>query len=98
MSTALLISVLADVPNPAPVDPTKGAQAITNLFAYAKWGVLAGLGLAALTGVGFMGWGKLSDRPDAAHKGKVTVLWCIAGALGAAVIIPMINSVFATAS
>jgi hypothetical protein len=97
MFSSLVSGVLTAIPNPAPVDPTGGAAAVTLLFAYVKWGVLGGLGLAGLIGIGFMGWGKLSDRPDAAHKGKVTVLTCLAAALGAALIIPMINTVFAAA-
>ena len=95
---SFISGVLAEVPNPAPLDPTDGAKAVTQLFAYLKWGVLAGIGAAALVGVGFLGWGKLSDRPDSAHKGKVTVLWCLAAALAAGLIIPLINSVYASAS
>ena len=68
------LSFLADVPNPQPVDPTGGSKGIELLLSYVKWGVLIVCGLVALASGGYMAWGSMSDRPEAAHKGKRVTL------------------------
>jgi len=94
----LLHVFLAEIPNPAPADPTGGAKGISLVFAYLKWGVLIVCGAVALASAGYMAAGKLSDRPDSVHKGKVAFLTSIAATIAAAIAIPVLNTVFAAAS
>jgi hypothetical protein len=93
-----LLGMLADVPNPAPQDPTGGSNGINLLVAYAKWGALLACGLAALVSGGMMAIGKLSNRPDTAEKGKSALVWSLGGVIVVAIAIPLVNSVFAAAS
>lgn len=89
--------VLADVPNPAPADPTGGAKGIPLLLSYVKWGALIACGIAALASGGLMAAGKLSNRPDTAEKGKSAFVWSMGGAIVVAIAIPLINTVFGAA-
>lgn len=93
-----VLGMLADVPNPAPQDPTGGSNGINLLVAYAKWGALLACGLAALVSGGMMAIGKLSNRPDTAEKGKSALVWSLGGVIVIAIAIPLVNSVFAAAS
>lgn len=90
--------ILADVPNPAPVDPTGGAKGIGLLVSYVKWGVLIVCGLAALGSAGLMAAGHLSNRPETAERGKRAFLWAGGATIAAAIAIPMVNTVFGAAS
>jgi hypothetical protein len=89
---------MADVPNPAPVDPTGGAKGVGLLVSYVKWGVLIACGLAALASGGLMAIGSLSNRPDSVDKGKRALLWSLGAVIVTAVAIPMVNGVFGAAS
>ena len=91
-------AIAAEIPNPAPADPTGGAKGITLLFSYIKWGVLIVCGAVALASAGYMAAGKLSDRPDNVHKGKTAFLWSFGATVAAAIAIPALNTVFAAAS
>ncbi|GAA2522499.1 hypothetical protein [Pilimelia columellifera] len=92
-----LAQVLADVPNPGPVDPTQGAKGVGLLVSYVKWGVLIACGLSALASGGMMAVGSLSNRPDAVDKGKRALLWSLGGVIVVSVAIPMVNTVFGAA-
>ena len=92
------LSFIADVPNPQPVDPTGGSKGIELLLSYVKWGVLIVCGLVALASGGYMAWGSMSDRPEAAHKGKRAFLVSMVGVIAAAIAIPMVNTVFNAAN
>ncbi|GAB1690743.1 hypothetical protein [Krasilnikovia sp. M28-CT-15] len=87
------VVVAAPIPNPAAVDPTGGSSAIQLLISYVKWGVLIVCGVVAVASGAYMAWGSMSDRPDAAHKGKRAFLFSALGVLASAVAIPMINAV-----
>ncbi|HLL66748.1 MAG TPA: hypothetical protein VK453_13570 [Micromonosporaceae bacterium] len=89
---------LADVPNPAPADPTGGAKGVGLLVSYVKWGVLLVCALAALGSAGFMAAGHLSNRPETAERGKRAFLWAVGSVIAAALAIPLVNSVFGAAS
>ena len=89
---------LADVPNPAPADPTNGSKGINLLFSYVKWGALIACGITALSSGGLMAVGSLSNRPDHVDKGKRAFLWALGGVIASAVAIPMVNTVFGAAS
>ncbi|GAB7048455.1 hypothetical protein [Catenuloplanes indicus] len=90
----LVALVPLDVPNPAPIDPTGGAQGVELLFAYLKWGVLGICGAIALASAGYMAWGALSHRPEENQKGKRAFLISGAATVAAAIAIPMVNNVF----
>ncbi|GGJ75204.1 hypothetical protein GCM10010123_01480 [Pilimelia anulata] len=90
--------LLADVPNPGPVDPTAGSKGVGLLISYVKWGVLIACGVAALASGGLMAVGSLSNRPDSVDKGKRALMWSLGGVIVAAIAIPMINSAFSAAA
>jgi hypothetical protein len=90
--------ILADVPNPAPVDPTGGAKGVGLLLAYAKWGVLLVCAAVALGSAAWMAAGHLSNRPETAQRGKVAFIWAVIATVAAALAIPLVNSVFGAAS
>jgi hypothetical protein len=92
------MTFLADVPNPAPQDPTGGSNGITLLLSYVKWGALIACAIAALASGGMMAIGKLSNRPDTAEKGKSAFVWSLGGVIATAIAIPLVNSVFGAAS
>jgi hypothetical protein len=94
----LALDVLADVPNPAPVDPTGGSNGVNLLISYTKWGALIALAIVAVASGAMMAVGKLSNRPDTAEKGKTAFVWSVGGAVVVAIAIPLINSVFGAAS
>lgn len=90
--------LFADVPNPAPADPTGGAKGVSLLVSYVKWGVLIVCALAALGSAGLMAAGNLSNRPETAERGKRAFLWAGGATIAAAIAIPMVNTVFGAAS
>jgi hypothetical protein len=92
------LTVLAEVPNPAPVDPTSGSKGVELLLSYVKWGVLIACGVAALASGGYMAVGSLSHRPENVEKGKRAFLWSLGGVIASAIAIPMVNSVFSAAN
>lgn len=94
----VLTVISLDIPNPAPVDPTGGAKGVELLLSYVKWGALIVCGLVALASGGYMAFGSMSDRPEAAHKGKRAFVVAMVGVIASAIAIPMINTVFGAAS
>jgi hypothetical protein len=93
-----VLSVVSDVPNPAPADPTGGSNGISLLLSYVKFGGLIACGIAALASGGLMAVGKLSNRPGTAEMGKSAFIWSMAGVIATAMAIPLINTVFGAAS
>lgn len=93
----LLLMVPLDIPNPAPVDPTGGAKGVELLLSYVKWGALIVCGVVALASGGYMAFGSMSDRPEAAHRGKRAFIVSMVGVIASAIAIPMINTVFTAA-
>ncbi|MEV4211182.1 hypothetical protein [Micromonospora sp. NPDC049662] len=93
-----VLSVLADVPNPAPADPTGGSNGISLLLSYVKWGALIGCAIAALASGGLMAVGKLSNRPGTAEMGKSAFIWSLGGVIVTAMAIPLVNTVFGAAN
>lgn len=99
ISHTLLSAALeaANIPNPAPLDPTAGSNGVTLLMSYLKWAVLIACGVTCLASGGLMATGSLSNRPDHVDKGKRAFLWGLGGVLAAVVAIPMVNTVFGAA-
>jgi hypothetical protein len=57
------------VDNPAPSNPVSG-NGIDLLISYAKYGALAACGLTGVISGGLIAFGQMSNRPEAADKGK----------------------------
>ena len=93
------LSVLAAGPinNPNPSSPVSTAG-VNLLLGYAKWGSLIACAASALASGGLMAFGHLSNRPDAADKGKRALLWSLGGAAVVALAIPTLNTVFGSVS
>jgi hypothetical protein len=70
---------------------------INLLLGYAKWGSLMACAAAALVSGGMIAFGQLSNRPDAADKGKRALLWALGGAAVVALAIPTLNTIFGAA-
>jgi hypothetical protein len=93
-------SVLAGGPvigNPGPTSPVS-AKGVNLLLGYAEWGSLISCAASALVSGGLMAVGHLSNRPDAADKGKRALLWSLGGAAVVALAIPTLNTVFSAVS
>lgn len=90
--------ILAEVPNPAPVDPTGGAKGVSLLISYTKWGVVIVCAVITLASFGYMAAGNLQNRPEAAERGKRAFIWSLIATVGAALAIPLVNNVFGAAS
>jgi hypothetical protein len=89
-----LSQLAASVPNPAPASPDAGAGAITTLIAWVKWLALAACAMSAVVAGGMMAAGSTSRRSGLAERGKVALLWSVAGAVVVAIGIPLINQAF----
>jgi hypothetical protein len=91
----------AQPPSPARPPPTPPTPALlTSEFRLEgpQWGSLIACAAAALASGGLMAFGHLSNRPDAADKGKRALLWSLAGAAVVALAIPTLNTVFGAVS
>jgi hypothetical protein len=84
------------VDNPAPVNPVSG-NGISLLISYAKYGALVACGLTAAISGGMIAFGQMSNRPDAADKGKRALIWSLVGAAVVALAIPTLNTIFGSA-
>lgn len=91
-------ALAADIPNPAPQDPTGGSNGINLLLAYVKWGALIVCGVCAVASGGYLAIGTLSDRPGSSEKGKLALVVSLLGVVASALAIPMINTVFNAAN
>ena len=91
--------VLAATPvtNPDPTSPVS-SSGVKLLLGYAKWGSLIACAVSALASGGLMAFGHLSNRPDAADRGKRALLWSLGGAAVVALAIPTLNTVFGAVS
>ena len=93
----LLVLAAGPVDNPGPSSPVSSAG-VNLLLGYAKWGSLIACAASALVSGGLMAFGHLSNRPDAADKGKRALLWSLGGAAVVALAIPTLNTVFGSVS
>jgi hypothetical protein len=84
----------ADVPNPAPLSPGPGGGAIMTLLAWVKWLALVACGASAIVAGGMMAAGSTTRRPELAERGKIGLLWSVAGAVVVAIGIPLVNQAF----
>lgn len=90
---------LADVVNnPAPIDPTGGANGINDLISYAKWGAIIACALVGVVSGGMIAIGGTSNRPDVQDRGKKGLLGAVFGVIVVAIAIPLVNTVFGAAS
>jgi hypothetical protein len=85
------------VTNPNPKSPVS-SSGVNLLLGYAKWGSLIACATSALVSGGLMAFGHLSNRPDAADRGKRALLWSLGGAAVVALAIPTLNTVFGAVS
>jgi hypothetical protein len=83
--------------NPGPTSPVS-TRGVNLLLGYAEWGSLIACAASALVSGGLMAVGHLSNRPDAADKGKRALLWSLGGAAVVALAIPTLNTVFGAVS
>jgi hypothetical protein len=81
------------IPNPAPKDPTDGSEAVSLFFAILKWGVAICAAVGALGSLALIGVGKLADNPSTMSKGKAGLPWAVVAVIGAAIVIPLLNTV-----
>jgi len=84
------------VDDPAPASPVAG-NGISLLLSYAKYGALVACGLTGVISGGMIAFGQLSNRPEAADKGKRALIWALAGAAVVALAIPTLNTIFGAA-
>jgi hypothetical protein len=90
----VLSQLAASVPNPAPASPGVGGGAVTTLISWVKWLALAACATSAVVAGGMMAAGSTTRRSGMAERGKVALLWSVAGAVVVAIGIPLINQVF----
>jgi len=72
-----------------------GAAAIDQIISWTMYGALIALTLGLITGFAMVGLGNISERPHVATRGKTAVVWCLVGAIGVGVAIPLVNAFFA---
>ncbi|WP_298795798.1 hypothetical protein [uncultured Pseudonocardia sp.] len=72
--------VLAALPNPNPIPPP-GAQQITNVLGYVKWGAGIALLLGFFGGVAVFTGGRLVDHHRIGRVGTMMMMSSIAGAI-----------------
>jgi hypothetical protein len=89
-----LSQLAASAPNPAPAIPSVGGGAVTTLLAWVKWLALAACAASAVVAGGMMAAGSTTRRSGLAERGKLALLWSVAGAVVVAIGIPLINQVF----
>jgi hypothetical protein len=87
-------ALAASVPNPAPLSPGAGGNAIRTLLAWVKWLALAACGASAIVAGGMMAAGSTTRRSELAERGKTALLWSIAGAIVVGIGIPLVNQAF----
>jgi hypothetical protein len=90
--------ILADVPNPPPADPTGGAPGLGQIIAYIKYGSLTLCGAGAVASFGALAIGHFTSRPEAKQFGKYGLATALLAAIGIAIAIPAVNTVFGAAS
>jgi hypothetical protein len=91
--TSVLVAAGPVIGNPTPTSPVTG-NGINLLLGYAEWGSLIACAASALVSGGMMAVGHLSNRPDAADKGKRALLWSLGGVAVVALAVPTLNTVF----
>ncbi|MGH3812878.1 MAG: DUF6112 family protein [Pseudonocardiaceae bacterium] len=74
-----------------------GARAINTIIEWTMYGALVACVLALIAAGGMVAIGNTSARPHVAERGKVTLLWSLAGAVIVGVAIPLVNRAFGLA-
>lgn len=59
------------------------------------YGALISLVLGLVIGFAMVGIGNISERPHVATRGKTAIIWCLVGAVGVGVAVPLVNKFFA---
>jgi hypothetical protein len=72
-----------------------GSAAIDQIISWTMYGALIALTLGLITGFAMVGIGNISERPHVATRGKTAIVWCLVGAVGVGVAIPLVNKFFA---
>jgi hypothetical protein len=74
-----------------------GASAIDQIVSWTMYGALVLLSLGVISGFVMVGVGNISERPHVAGRGKAAVVWCLVGAVGVGLAIPLVNTFFSLA-
>ena len=100
----MLHSLVGRAPFADPVAPHSpsgaglpGGAAIDQIISWTMYGGLVLLSLGVITGFVMVGVGNISERPHVASRGKTAVVWCLVGAVGVGVAIPLVNRFFSLA-
>lgn len=80
LETAGQVLAAAPLPNPNPIPPP-GAQQITNVLGYVKWGAGIALLLGFFGGVAVFTGGRLVDHHRIGRVGTMMMMSSIAGAI-----------------
>lgn len=72
-----------------------GSAAVDQILSWTMYGALIALALGLVTGFAMVGVGNISERPHVAARGKSAIVWCLVGAVGVGVAIPLVNTFFA---
>jgi hypothetical protein len=71
-----------------------GSAAIDQIISWTMYGGLVLLSLGVMCGFVMVGIGNISERPHVATRGKTAILYCLIGAVGIGVAIPLVNKFF----
>ena len=71
-----------------------GSAAIDQIISWTMYGGLVLLSLGVMCGFVMVGIGNISERPHVATRGKTAIVWCLIGAVGIGVAIPLVNKFF----
>jgi len=90
------------VTNADPISPHQpsgaglpGSAAIDQIISWTMYGALISLVLGLVIGFAMVGIGNISERPHVATRGKTAIIWCLVGAVGVGVAVPLVNKFFA---
>jgi len=90
------------VTNTDPISPHQpsgaglpGSAAIDQIISWTMYGALISLVLGLVIGFAMVGIGNISERPHVATRGKTAIIWCLVGAVGVGVAVPLVNKFFA---
>ena len=72
-----------------------GSAAVDQIISWTMYGALICLVLGLVAGFAMVGVGNISERPHVAARGKTAIVWCLLGAVGVGLAIPLVNTFFA---
>ncbi len=90
MSVQVLLSVLADLTNPAPAAPAEVTAQWSKIMSLAKWAAFAA-GAVGLVAAGVMMSLGRRHRSNAAADGAAGIPWVIGGLSTVALAVPLVN-------